>query len=55
MHTVTSFNDGAKIQRLFDIAKKSFGSDNRNKKNGMKRGHKMPCLRKKYFDEFAII
>ncbi len=55
MHTITSFNDGAKIQRLFDIAKKSFGRDNRNKKNGIKKCHKMLCLRKKYFEEFAII
>jgi hypothetical protein len=55
MHTITSLNDGAKIQRLFDIAKKSFGSVNRNKNNGIKKCHKMLCLRKKYFEEFAII
>ena len=55
MHIISSLNDGAKIQRLFDIAKKSFGRDNRNKNNGIKKCHKMLCLRKKYFEEFAII
>ena len=55
IHSITSLKDGAKIQRLFDIAKKSFGSDNRNQKNGIKKCHKMPCLRMKYFEEFAII